>query len=264
MLEIVDNVDISYRTKSKNKTVICRICRNTETRPKSDGDPIWIRDIDSYGVFTGSYLCYKCVFESDKSCYKCGASGHLVLNKHYNDKECWTGRYVCNKCISDCRNNNLDPDSTTGKGYITEVLVAKFLGIKTCFDITNNFSYPKYDLLECEDFGKINCKGSCIRTHEYRKPFRTFHINKNIEADFFFCIGYDEDMKNVECVYIIPNEDYVCKLTDISISQYGRSKWDIFKESEEEIKKWNELFHTLKLENCPVLRQRDLDEYNDE
>lgn len=154
---------------------------------------------------------------------------------------------------ADCRKGNLDPDSNTGKGYITEVLVAKFLGIKTCFDITGNFNKGKFDLYEDENWGRIDAKGSSL--HYYNGYLIwCFGTNENIIPDFFFCIGYDEDMKNVEYVCIIPNGDDVCESTAIWITKNGNSKWDKFKESEEEVKKWNDLFHTLKLDNCTVLR----------
>lgn len=154
---------------------------------------------------------------------------------------------------TDCRNNNLDPDSAAGKGYISEVLVSKFLGIKSCFDLTGNFNYPKYDMLEHEDWGLINVKGSkllvngCSLCHQ-------FSTNKNRKPDFFFCIGYNKNRKHVMSVYIIPNEDYVNKLTRLYIPYNRKSKWDVFKESEEEVNMWDNIFHGMKLENCPVLR----------
>lgn len=55
------------------------------------------------------------------------------------------------KCKSMCRNRELDPDSAPGFGYVISVLVSKFLGIKTCFDITGDFNYPMHDLMEHED-----------------------------------------------------------------------------------------------------------------
>ncbi len=150
-----------------------------------------------------------------------------------------------------CRNNNLDPKGKMGKGYITEVLVAKKLGIKTCFDVTGNFNYPGYDILEHKDYGKINAKGSTLS----KSGHHHFNTNKSTKPDFFFCIGYDEEMKHVISVYIILNDDDVNILSSISIPYYNSSIWDTFKEIEEEVKKWDELYHTMKLENCPVLKK---------
>lgn len=161
------------------------------------------------------------------------------------------GKYQKKK--TDCRNGNLNPNSSLGKGYVSEILVAKFLGIKTCFDLTDNFSYPKYDMFEHEDWGIINVKGSSPIRRE-NNSYWGFSTRKNTRPDFFFCIGYDENRKHVEIVYIIPNEHYVSAIEGIHIPCNGNSKWDIFKEREDEVKKWDDLFHTLKLENCPVLR----------
>lgn len=154
----------------------------------------------------------------------------------------------------DCRNKNLDPDSKTGFGYTNEILVAKFLGIKTCFDITGNFNYPKYDLLEHDDWGLINAKGSKL----YENGHHQFTTNKNIKPDFFFCIGYDEYRRHVLKVYIVPNDDHISKLHALPILMNG-SKYRWF---EEDSKPWDDIFHTLKLENCPVLRPRKMRKIN--
>lgn len=156
---------------------------------------------------------------------------------------------------TDCRNNNLDPNSSHGIGYITEVLVAKKLGIKTCFDITGNFNYPGYDTFEHKDWGIINVKGSILRCNNKGLSHHHFNINKNAKPDFFFCVGYDKEMKHVTSIHIILNGDDVNTLNGITIRYGNDSIWDVFKESEEEIDKWDALFHTLKLENCHVLRK---------
>lgn len=160
----------------------------------------------------------------------------------------------CQKKKADCRNNKLEPKSNIGKGYITEVLVAKKLGIKSCFDVTGNFKYPGYDFLEHKDWGKINAKGSTL-LRSRNLSFHHFNTNKNTKSDFFFCIGYDEEMTHVISVHIILNGDDINMLNGISIPYHNDSIWDVFKESEEEIDKWYILFHTLKLKNCTVLRK---------
>lgn len=154
---------------------------------------------------------------------------------------------------TDCRNNNLDPRCPLGKGYITEVLVAKKLGIKTCFDVTGNFKYSGYDILEHKNWGKINVKGSLL-SYNGDQIYHYFNTNKNTKSDFFFCIGYDYEMKHIISIYIIPNNDYVSTLNGITIPYDSNSKWNKFKENEKEIEKWDCLLHSMKLENCTVLR----------
>ena len=209
---------------------------------------------------------------STETCYRCGGSFDEVWHPYKEkDKEGkWLGIWNCHNCWqkydpnsdnnkrilnSDCRNNDLDPNSEVGIGYITAVLVKKFLGIEDCFDITNNFNYPKYDMIEHEDWGLIDAKGSSLLTTKDGYLYHLFNTRKNKKADFFFCIGYDEDRKHVIEVFIIPNEEYVSKLDAIKIYYNQNSKYNKFKENEEEVKKWDDLFHTMKLDNCPVLRK---------
>ena len=86
-----------------------------------------------------------------------------------------------------------------------------------------------------------------------------FGIDKNKKVDFFFCIGYDEKRENIISFLIIPNEDNVNKLNSIHVPLNARGKWDVFKESEEEVKKLNDIFHSLKLSDCPILRSEKVE-----
>jgi hypothetical protein len=198
---------------------------------------------------------------STETCYRCGESFDDVLGVPNREKDkdgntlgIWDCVNCYNKYKRDCRNNNLDPNSKQGIGYITVVLVKKFLGIEDCFDITGNFNHPEYDMIEHEDWGLIDAKGSSLLTQNDYLHHK-FCIRKNKKADHFFCIGYDKDRKHVLVVYIIPNDEDISKLGVIYVSYNGYSKYNIFKENEEEVKKWDDLFHTLKLDNCSILRR---------
>lgn len=178
----------------------------------------------------------------------------VLSNKDIEDIIIMERQREHNNKISDCRNNNLDPNSPPGKGYITEVLISKFLGVDTCFELTDNFKYPRFDILECEDWGLIDVKGSALIRNSNNRLCWSFNTRKNVKPDFFFCVGYDENRKHVKGFFIIPNDEHVSKLTRITINEDGYSKWNIFKESKEEVNKLDDIFHTLKLENCNVLR----------
>jgi hypothetical protein len=197
---------------------------------------------------------------STETCYRCGISfdettGHPYKERNKEGK--WLGIWDCSDCYkkskTDCRNNDLDPDSNHGIGYITAVLVKKFLKIKDCFDITDNFNNPEYDMIEHEDWGLIDAKGSSLITiNGYLR--HSFSTHKNEKADFFFCIGYDKKRKHVIEVFIIPNDADISKLNAIIVSYNRYSKYNIFKESEL-VKIFDDIFHTLKLDNCSVLRK---------
>ncbi len=176
-----------------------------------------------------------------------------------NDKPT-INQYMREKSRQKCRNKGLDPDSPQGFGYMTEVLIAKFLGIMTCFDIynskmlsTGNFHYRDFDIYQHEDFGRIDAKGS---KQFYRKGcyYWRFDTKKNKIPDFFFCIGYNDTRTEVLCVYIIPNENILTHVIHIN------KNWDQDKDPyywhKQDPKPWNDLFHTLKLEDCPVLKTR--------
>jgi len=185
-------------------------------------------------------------------CSACGKITNGSCHVEYN------GKYIilCSGCYkktcADCRNGRLDPDNSPGRGYISEILVAKFPGIKTCFDITNNFNYPKYDLLEHEDWGLINAKGSKLHYGDNHK----FAINKNKKANFFFCTGYDEFWRHILAVYYIPNDEYINKLARLHINMKWSLEENPYYWFKEDPKPWDELFHTLKLDDCPVLKSR--------
>lgn len=151
-----------------------------------------------------------------------------------------------------CRNKNLDPDSPQGFGYMTEVLIAKFLGIKTCFDMTGNFHYRDFDIYQHEDFGRIDAKGSKL-FHDKSYYYWRFSIKKNRIADFFFCIGYNDTRTDVISVYTIPNDNIT---GDIYINKNWDQDKDPYYWYKQDPKPWNDLFHTLKLEDCPVLKTR--------
>jgi len=201
--------------------------------------------------YSNTEYCGKCIdkYTYGKERYNRNREHYRELGREYygRNRECILN-YCKNK--TDCRNNNLDPDSNHGIGYITEVLVSKFLEIKTCFDMTGNFCYPGYDLLRNEDWGLINAKESKLYNENGYECHR-FYINKNEEPDFFFCIGYDQDRTHVLSAHYIPNDYYISKLTALSVPMRGYSKYSWF---EEDPKPWDDLFHTLKLEKCVVLR----------
>lgn len=190
----------------------------------------------------------------------------IEIGKHMGD-DIFTMRFANNgdgpsinenikiKSRQKCRNNDVDPDSIQGFGYITEVLVAKFLGIKTCFDMTGNFNYGNFDIYEHEDFGRINVKGSKMYNNR-NYYYWQFNTKKNKIPDFFFCIGYNDIRTDIESVYIIPNENYVVEFNCIYINKYWDEYEDPYYWFKEDPKPWNDLFHTLELENCPVLKTR--------
>lgn len=190
----------------------------------------------------------------------------IDVGKHIDGDDIFTMRFANNedkayiydehmkdKSRQKCRNKDLDPDSTKGFGYMTEVLIAKFLGIETCFDMTGNFNHRAFDMYHHEDFGRIDAKASKL-FHDKNCYYLEFHTKKNKIPDFFFCIGYNESRTDIICVYIIPNENIMSHT--IRINKNWNQHKDPYYWYKQDPKPWNDLFHTLKLEDCSVLKTR--------
>ncbi len=273
------NCNVRRKGHKFRQTLKCRLCGSDKTRIQSNNKPIWVRDLDINKEFTGKYLCYKCYYQVEKKCYKCGKTNGI--NKEYIDEH-WTGRFMCHNCrtgyiighcsfcgkeikrsfyarlddirkicsaclpkiTADRRNKNLNPDSPTEIGYITEILVAKFLDIKTCFDITN-FNYRSFDIYEHEDYGRINVKGASLTNNGWY-----FHVNRKTVTSFFVLDSIK--IENIKRVYIIPNDVHISNNVHIYIN-INDIDYEFFREDE---RPWDDLFHTLKLDECPVLRNR--------
>jgi len=78
----------------KFKILKCRLCGSYETRIRSNGKHIWIRDIDINQKFTGEYLCYKCIYENNRPTCE-----HINrIYKVYDSNGIWTGRRKCRIC----------------------------------------------------------------------------------------------------------------------------------------------------------------------
>lgn len=238
----------------KNK--ICNICGNDNTYTRQNGKDVWIgiRNDNDELIGLSCTTCYDHTKRKIiKKCCKCGYERpfkYLKINR--NDNGYWDGSYICANGCAKTRIGELDPDSKYATGYITEKLIANFLGIETCSDITGRINQQKgYDLWQ-EDWERIQSKGSRLIINNGISGWQ-YGIYKNIGCDFFFCIGYDEERRHVESMLIIPNNDDICRLDMLFVPEFGYSEFDIF---EEDIRPWDDLFHTMRLDNCTAFKNR--------
>ncbi len=253
--------DKKRREKEKiiRQNKICYICESSDTHIRTNGKDVWVGKRDDNGELIG-LLCINCYRqirrETVNTCYKCSAEQSIVnLNIYRDDVGYWDGEsYVCRNGCAKTRTGNLDPSIAYSTGYITEKLIGKFLGIETCSDRTGKINRQKgYDLWH-EDWERIQSKGATLGINN-GIPGWQYGIYKNIVCDFFFCIGYDKERRHVESMHIIPNNEDICKLSGLFISELGYSRFDIF---EEEVKPWDDLFHTMRLDNCPAFSHRNI------
>lgn len=200
-----------------------------------------------------------------RKCCECGSSKTHVSGyshkwyKHICTKECCTG-YVCLKCYSKQRNNlpdsnhgiiksmrkfrngKLSKGSSSGKGFIGEMIVAKTRKLKSCAIETDNFN-NRFDLSVDPEYGNIQVK---LRTPQHGDYKVSFGIEHNFDTLFVVCMS--EDMKDIEKMYVIPEEE-LCGITQITICKNG-GKYEIFRVDKTP---YNDMFHSMKLENCHIL-----------
>ena len=180
-----------------------------------------------------------------------------------------TGEILCPRCVSDMKNSrrylanwrigNLDPSTPSGKGFIGQQIVAKTYGVDDCNLKMNNFSFY-VDLFGHAEYGFVEVK---IRTFD-KKHGRwnivgTYRELNDITYDTLFAVCMDEywPWKNVRRVYAIPWE-VISHKTGFDIYQDPPKRADPwYEEFRIDEKPFNDTYHNMKLDNCPVLRKID-------
>lgn len=248
MLEVIKDEERSHKMDFRDaKSVKCRMCKSDNTRTSSNG-PIWAKDKDIKGDWTGRYLCYRCAYEGEKVCYRCGVIESLVsIVKHYNDEGLWIGNYICTKCRSKSRGKSRSLDSVVGRCSTGHAIVSKVLGVPVCSIYldgicTDNWKLP-IGLIENEDYGIIDVKAAPLRNRRWR-----FEIEKKVIVDTYFLLGFDDEWKNVEAVYILPNEEWINKDKLLIIAKHPlkRLEYEWFKVDP---KPYNDAYTEIKSEN---------------
>ena len=252
-IHLVKDDEISYKgvkRSSHDNDIRCRMCGGTTTEIHANGESIWIKDKDIKRNWN-SYLCYKCVYQRDKFCYKCGVDNLSAdLLKRYSSKGLWTGEYICDACIckskAKCRNRGISRDSTMGKLFIAQQIVAKVRGLKSCKLETDNFRY-EFDFCDPK-YSRIKVRVATIISNKW--SFKTIGM-ENCDTVFLICM--DKMWKDVKRVYIIPGGDVytVCIYIYEKSSSTRPIEYDIFRTDE---KIYNDAYHSLNLKNCTVLK----------
>lgn len=187
----------------------------------------------------------------------CDFCGNKIKRLYYENiyKE-----IACPRCFKACwRTKELDPDSTKGISYMTDVLVAKKLGIQLNANKTGKL-HNFVDMIHPK-LGNIKAAGAKLdmrSKHNFLivKPY----VNK---IDTYIFIGYDEERRHILRVYIVPigfiRKHFNVRYSDttykkMSISLNNKNKMLVFRQDEKE---WDDFFHTLSLSNCPVLGKRN-------
>lgn len=220
-------------------------------------------------------------YNENNTCDNC--KNKLIVGKTYKEynKQKWTGRYLCINCwrkiyykhiekenqhsfynvmkrMKDSRINNLDPNSSHGKGYIYEQITARTRNIKNLNVEEDNFNFP-IDHIDPE-YGILQSKGTTYNILE--KRWNTCWINeqkKEFDNLILYCLS--KDGKNVERVYIIPNKEVLLR-TGLTIVKYPTKKRFIeqwYEKYRVDEKPYNDVYHKILDEinngNDPIIRK---------
>lgn len=114
------------------------------------------------------------------------------------------------------------------------------VGERLCSHLFNDvqvmpFGHIGYDII-CNKGKKIDVKTACIRIRENKYHDWKFNINKNILADYFIFVAFDNiDDLNPLHLWVIPGHEVNYKTT-ASISPSTLYKWDRWKHNLNEVK----------------------------
>lgn len=146
------------------------------------------------------------------------------------------------------RRGELNPRSSVGRGFASEVTVRKVLEIDVdahC-NVSHNFNHP-FDLFH-EEYGKIDVKSCKAIPASFGNKMRwkTGRCDSS-KIDTFIVLMFDKDWKVIEHVLVVPSE----AVTVNSISFQGpNSKLAAF---EVDKTKYNEVYQSLSKDNCPIM-----------
>lgn len=197
-------------------------------------------------------------YNKSNSCDRCGEKLEDRVQKEYDDKGYWTKKWLCNKCakhddnkerfIKDHKIGNLDPYSTSGKGYISETIVCRTRGIKSLNIENDNWKFP-IDHIDSE-LGILQTK--CALYNSVLKNWHNGSLINEYDKDFdhiiFLC--FDEYMKNILRVYIIPKfeldgESTIVIYLDWSKVGRGGSRFEKLEKYRVDNNFYNNAYHNL-------------------
>ena len=216
----------------------------------------WNKALEAAGLELNQYQDHW--QDGTETCSYCGCTieetsrWFYVDNKRYCMKHGNSGRGG----LPDYATGNLDINSSTGLGRAGEILVVKTLEIGKEHDCNRKSCNYSFDLYN-EKYGKIDVKTALFSSKNNRWGFL---FRDKEEANTYICIGLSLNRKQVEHVWIVPNEDEIKNLITLNItnSHVGLSNR---KHLEINSRLYNEMWQTMKLDNCKIMSDKSKDDY---
>lgn len=201
-------------------------------------------------------------YNKTNTCDRIKDNGHRCGNElipthayqKYDKEGNWTGEWICRNCrqkeLADCRNNNLDPRSAHGIGFICEQITCKTRGVDNLNILYDNFNTP-IDHNRDPELGIIQTKGAI-----YNASNRDWCIyvkrEQEKEFNYMIVICMSKDMKNVERVYIFPKKE-ILKRNSIRIYK-NSSRGTYYEKYKVDEKPYNDAYHNFDESDYTILK----------
>jgi len=226
----------------------------------SNGYPSVSAFKDNFGSWNKALLAAKLKvnqLDGTETCDNCGKVKPENQGWNYkNDKRLCN---ICNKkLLSDYMNGNLDSDSSTGFAFMSQRVVAKTLGLDLKYDCNCSigFNAPD-DLYDSNKYKYTNVKTSVLNN----KNFWKFNFKNKYIPDTYIMLGFSANKSDILHVWITEPEDdltfdeknfkykqSIGITNDINSGLNRAEPWEVDCES------YNDVYHSMSLENCSVLR----------
>lgn len=201
----------------------------------------WNNALKEAGVPINNNYSY---YDGTETCSNCGGERLGKSWQYKNDKR------LCQSCYdgSKYKYGELEPKSKLGIHFVSKILVLKYFNAETNCKRNEKFDFS--NILNIED------KNYRINTSKYSKShnFWNFKFISNKSIDNYMFIAFSENHEDIEHVWMFPkNAERIINKKNISITKSNYSIEKI-KEYELDSEKFNDIYHSLKLEKCSILK----------
>ena len=232
---------------------------------KKSGFPSPRPYIEMFGTWNNTLLeaglpfnHYQRKLDGSEVCCNCNKNPHNIWR--YDMKN---NRY-CPACFAGAayRFGNLDPESTTGLGYIGQVITREALSlpIKNDYNISDNFNSP-FDLYDDDKYGEINVKcAKLCQSKIWNNTYWSFNIGDTVKPDYYFMLGLSENKNQVEHVWVVNSDALFIKNKCTAVIANSINGLNKRIEFEDDNELYNNIYHNINWNNDTFLNKHPLEE----